>query len=895
MATARDERDFKEEIEAHIRLEADALIEDGMPPEAALASARRRFGNVTKQREQFYESSRFMWLDHLSRDLRYAWRQIRQSPLPTAIIVLSLAVGIGVNTSIFSLTDQALVRPLPVQDPDSLVQLHWEGRFIGGGRGYGSLISHPLFRTLRQTNEMFADLAARSYATVGIDLDGRNERVAAEVVSGSYFRTFGVGPHRGRVLDDQDDEVPGGHPVVVLSYAFWKNELGGDDQLIGQTIRINRTPCTIVGVAAEGFGGTDWALGPALFMPLMMNDLAIGNGRLETPRERFLHVFARLKPGVSRADAQSALAPIFASQLRADMERADWPTHPTPEDIQQYLASELLLLPGSRGHAHIGTRVRDPMIILAVATALLLLLACLNVANLSLARSLARRRVTALQSALGAPRRRLLRAQLIESGLLAALGALVGVALAPWVSRTLLSFLADEGVGKVQLQAGLDLRVLMIAIVTTAIVTLLSGLLPALFASSIHPSHALKQQSSSVAGGFRVRKALVVVQFTLALALLMGAGGFARTLGALKGQGPGFETKDLVSFQVSPRDDGYRLEEGKRLIAAVERELRQHPAFDATSVAAFEILQGGGWGNYVTVDGIDRVVSDVSIEMNSVGAEFFDTLGISMRRGRHFNAEDRNDSSEWGEMRSAVVNHLFAEAYLPDQDPIGARVGFGTRDDVTPSIEIVGVVQGFRDHGLREPAPQIFFSIWERPLTGATFYLRSSQALDSTASLVRQAVARVDPNLKVTELRTLDQRIDLLLRYERMLAALAVAFGAMATFLAMVGLYGVIAFSAESRTKEIGIRIAVGSPPWSAARLMVREALQLAGIGVLIGLPLSWLIGRSIESRLFGVHPMEPSTLAMATLVLTLVCLCASALPALRISRIDPLIALRSE
>jgi predicted permease len=673
----RRDHHFDEEIEAHLHLEADRLIEDGMDPEKARAAARRAFGNVTSSRERFYESGRWMWLDRLAKDVGYALRQMRRSPVATATIILSLALGIGATTALFSLADQALLRVLPVREPERLVQLHWEGLFVVSGMGsvgYGSLVPYLLYRELREEHDVFDDMFARSPADVHLSLGTQSEPVTVEIVTGSYFPALGVKPALGRLLDDADDLQPDAHPVVVLSYDYWRSRLGSDPAIVGREVRINNFPMTVVGVAEQGFHGMDWGTAPALWVPAMMKgQVTPGLNGLVERRTRFLHVFGRLKPGVDREHAEAQLQPWFKAYLRADTEREGWPGA-TDVQLRQYLASNLDLLPAAQGPSETRSQIQQPMLILLAASGLILLLACLNVANLSLARALARRRATALRAALGASRRRIVTEQLVESGLLAAAGCVAGALLAPLVSRTLLSFLPQQGAAGVALSAGLDLRAFSFALAVTALTTLLCGSAPALYAASVGPMEALKQQSSVVAGGLGLRKALVIGQFALALVLLIGAGLFARTLGTLRAQGPGFPTTNLLMFRVHPPSDGVGVEESKPLIRRLLAEVRELPDVERAGVGRWGLLTGGGWGNPVTVAQSDRRIVTEDTGMNAVSPGFFEALGVPVTRGRDFDERDARDDSEW-DLRSVIVNEEFATRYLKDGDPLAARMG----------------------------------------------------------------------------------------------------------------------------------------------------------------------------------------------------------------------------
>ncbi len=888
--TERLDDDFSEEVEAHLRLEADQLIEEGMAPEDAMDAARRAFGNVTQTRERFYESNRRMWLENLLRDGRYALRQMRRSPISTATIVMSLALGIGLNTGIFSLADQTLVRALPVRAPEELVQLHWNGRFVGAGMGSvgsGSLVPYPLYADLRQANDVFVDMLARTTAEVHLRIGDRSEAVPAELVSGSYFSALGIQPAHGRLIGEADDLYEDAHPVVVLSYDTWRLRFGADPEVVGTQLRMNDLPMTVIGVAPQGFRGTDWSMAPGLWIPMAMKARATrGWSGVDERRARFAHVFARLAPDVSREDAAAQLQPWFTSYLRADTEREGWPAV-TEGQMAEYLASKLDVRPGSQGQSRLQRDVQQPMLILMVATGLIFLLACLNVANLSFARVVAGRRATALRSALGASRWRIVGEQLIESGLLAAMGCALGAALAPVVSRGVLTFLE-------RLDATLDGRMLLFAVAITGLTTILSGAAPALYVASVRPVNALKQQTSATAAGFTLRKTLVVGQFVLALILLIGAGLFSRTLGSLRQQGPGYSTTNLMMFSVQPMNDGFEREGTKPLLRELVAAVESLPEVEQAGLAAFEMLTGGGWNNPMTVDVGERIVTDRSHPMNAVSEGFFESLGTPIVKGRDFDERDHFEEFHW-DLRSVIVNEAFVERYLSNTEPIGARLAIGNGPDVVPEIVIVGVVQSFRDTRIRETRPQAFFSLWETRFSGGTFYVRTRTPSEVAGRSIRAAVAKVDPTVTVLSMRTLDDQLDRMLSNERMLATLAGAFAVLATLLAMIGLYAVLSFSAERRTKEMGIRLALGAQRWAAGGLIVREAMVLAVIGFAIALPAALALGRLVESQLFGVQPLDVPKFAGAVAVLMLVCLIASVLPARKVGTMDPLKALRSE
>lgn len=887
----RSHLDEREEVRSHIRIEADRLEAEGLPGEEAMAAARARFG-YTPHLDPLDSSLRPRWFEILFWDTRYAIRRLIASPITSATILVSLVIGIGVNTAIFSLADQALVRSLPVNAPDELVQLEWDGRFIGrGGRGRGSLIPHQLFLDLRADQEVFQDLAARSPGEVTLLSEGRSERVQTELVTGSYFRMLGIRPFLGRLFSEEDDKFPDAHPIVILSHAYWQSRLGGDSTIVGRQLRVNARPMMVVGVAPPDFHGTDWSMAPAIWLPMMMNDLVHEWGRLTERRVRFQHVFARLNPGITGDQAEIALQGWFQRYIRADIQLEGWPGAVSAAEMEEYLASRLRVRPGRQGQATRDADLRKPMLILTAATALLLLLACLNVANLSLAKAVSRQRDTAVRTALGASRHRIMVERLVEAGLLACVGGALGIALAPAVGSWILSFLSVSG-PEMALGSGLDGRALTTALVISVLATLLSGVGPAWFAASARPMGALKVRGGTSIGAIGLRKALVVGQVSLALVFLMGAGLFGKSLHSLRSEGPGFSTDRLVTFTVTPANDGYELLESKRALRRLLGEVQEHPMVSAAGVGIWPMMEGGGWANTVLIEGNRRAETEEPLPMNAVSPGFFEALGAPFILGRAFDSRDVWEEEGWV-IRSAIVSEAFVAQYLPDEYPIGVRIDFGGDQSRVARMEIVGVVRGFHEHQLRDPKPQVFFPIWERTAGTGTFYVRSSSSVESLAPVIRQLVEQVDRRLTVTAMRTFDDQIDRLLVFDRMLAALGRGFAVFATLLGMIGVYAVLSFSAASRTREIGVRVALGAPQGSAARLILGEGMRLGGLGVVIAIPIIWVLGRLIESQLFGVEVVDPGTVIAAVAILLAVVFGAGAIPAWRISRVSPLEAFR--
>jgi predicted permease len=833
-------------------------------------------------------------LAQLGYDVRHAVHGLLRDRAFTLVALLSIGLGAGANSAIFSLVDQALFRQLPVKAPERLVLLNWNAAFIGKGWGSGNLLPYPLYRDLRAENQVFDGLFGRHPTTVYVSVENTAEPAGAEIVTGSYFSVLGVRAALGRLIDESDDLQPGAHPVVVLSFDYWKNRLAGARDIVGRKLLVNNHPMTVIGVAAAGFHGMDWGEVPSLWIPTMMKRQATPDfDWLEDRHGRWLHVFARLKPGITWQQAQAGLQPWFKATLEADTKREGWP-RVTDEQRRRFLASTLEVLPASQGRSDLRGRLERPLLVLLAATALVLLLACLNVANLSLARAFVRRREIALRLALGATGRRIAKEQLVQSGILALGGGALGVFLAPTVTQVLISFLPQE-VSAVDLSSAVNPRVFLFTLGVALTIGVLFGLAPALQSSRAQPVSALKEESSTVAGGIGLRKVLVVGQIALALVLLIGAGLFVRTLASLRGQGPGFATTNLLSFRVDPARIGYGQTQARKLMHDLLVAVRSLPEVESAGLSGAELLRGGSWNASLTIEAERRSVTDRAVHLNAISPDFFRSLGASFISGRDFNERDSRDTKGEDLFRSAIVNESFAKRYFGDRSPLWARLGIGKRPDTRADIEIVGVVKTFSYRGLRETDDQAFFPYFESAISAGGFYVRTRTQSESAFSSIRAAVRQVDPVLPVTGLRTLDDQLDRSLMNERLLAILASAFAALAILLAVVGLYGVMSFVVSRRTREIGIRLALGASRGEAVWLIVREAAIMVAAGLAIALPAVWGLGRLIENQLFGLRATDGSTIAAAAVLIALVALGASALPAMRASSVSPMEALRYE
>jgi predicted permease len=837
-------------------------------------------------------------LSDLGHDARLGLRGLLKDRGFALAALLSIGLGVGANSAIFSLVDQALFRLLPVVEPERLVLLDWRGTFVGYGWGSSNLMSFPFYQQLRAETVVFDGVFGRHPTLVNLAVESTPEPVSAEIVTGSYFEVLGVRPYLGRLIADSDDLQPGAHPVVAVSYDYWRNRLGAARDIIGRTVRVNNHPMTLIGVAEPGFHGIDWGEVPSLWIPTMMKRQATPHfDWLLDRRGRWLHVFGRLKPGITIEEAKAGLQPWFKAMLVDDTRRDDWP-RVSQDQRRRFLASWLDVLPASHGRSDLRRRLERPLAVLLAATALILLLACLNVANLYLARGFARRKEAALQLALGASRGRVARALLVQSGILALGGAALGILLAPVVTHALISFL-PESAAAVDLSSEINLRMFLFAMGLAMLTAVLFGLAPAVQAAGAQPGIVLKEESGTIGTGIGLRKVLVIGQIALALVLLIGAGLFVRTLVTLRAKGPGFITTNQVMVSIDPARNGYSVSEADRLIRSLLDTLRTLPEVESVGLATASLLAGGSWNQPLTLEARERLVTKSVVHCNAVSAGFFETLGVRVIAGRDFNERDSREVESLAgpqvnerAFRSAVINQSLARRYFGDANPVGARLGIGGRPDTKTNVEIVGVVEDFAYRGLREMDDQAFFPYFEGGGRGGTFWLRTRTSSEAATAAVRAAVRQLDPTLPIRA-RTVDDQLDTLLVNERLLASLASAFAAVATLLAVIGVYGVMSFVVTGRTREIGIRLALGASPRATVWLILRDGTTMLIGGIALALPVVWGLGRFIESQLFGVHAMDWPTLTGAAVMIALVALGASGVPVRRAVSVSPVDALR--
>lgn len=844
-------------------------------------------------------------MGNLVNDVHYALRGFRQSPLFFTVAVLSLAFGIGANTAIFSLLDQILLRLLPVKDPNSLVLLTSRGSHYGSNWG-GNALSFPMYQDFSANNKVFSGMFCRFPAATSLGYGGRTERVTAELVSGTYFPVLGVAAALGRTIGPGDDIHPGGHPVVVLSHGFWQTRFAGDPSIVGKSLTVNGQNMTIIGVASPGFDGVELGSMTKVFIPIMMKaQITPGWNGLKERRMRWVNVFGRLKPGVGVKEAKASLQPFMHSILEMEVKM---PAFRTASEYtrQQFLKSYMDVLPGSQGRSYLRQQLSTPLWLLFGITASVLVLACANLANLLLARASARQREVAIRLAVGASRGNIMRQLLVESLLLSAFGAALGLVLAYFADLVLLRiYLPPDPSQRTFISAAPDLRVLLFTLAVMVFTALLFGLMPALRSSKADVSSTLKEEAGAVVGGGNVvlRKLLVTAQVTLSLLLLIGAGLFLKTLSNLRGLGPGFPTERLIGFNIDPTLSGYSNERAKLFYQRLMDDLATIPGVHATALANMRILEDNEWDSSMTVEGYDaKPGKNPEPYMNAISPGYFAALSVPILAGRDFTKKDV-DMVQHGPIADnfsptvAIINEKFAKKYFAGRNPIGLHIGLGSDPGTKTDMQVVGVVKDIKYTNLRDEIPEQAFLPYlaQRRTSGMTVYLRTTVDPTQLMNEARRRVARLDPNVPVYGMRTTDEQIDKSLRTERLVASLSSVFGALATLLAVIGLYGVMAYTVSRRKREIGIRMALGAIQGRVIWMVMKEVILLVAIGVLIAVPAAVALSGIVRNQLFGLAPHDPVTLASSTVVLVFVACLAGFIPALRASKIHPTQALRYE
>jgi predicted permease len=829
----------------------------------------------------------------LQNDLRLAVRGLLRSPLFASVAILSLALGIGANTAIFTLIDQILLRKLPVANPDQLVMLYQEGPHMGSNMG-GRMHSYPIYQEYQKRAEPLAEVLCRRLIATSVSIDNATERLQAEMVSGNYFSLLGVKPAVGRVFNSaEDDRVYQGHPVVVLGYDYWVRRFARDRSVVGKKILVNNYPMTIIGVSAAGFAGLDPARAPQIRVPILMKAVLVPEWEwvgMDDPRTRWVQVFARLKPGQTIESAQAPLQGLFSQIRRHEMTlpgAKDW----SPYMRERFMEGRLHLESAAIGYSNLRNDFSTPLLVLMSMVGLVLLIACANVANLLIARAFMRQREIAVRLSLGALRRQLVRQLLTESLVLSLAGGALGVLLAVFLTSGLLAFVPSDN--PLLIRPTPDLRILAFTLGITLATGIIFGLLPALRASRPDPWTTLKDTVGGIAGPgghLFLRKGLVSAQVALSFLLLFGAGLFVRSLQNLQTTDTGMALDNLVTFQLSPALSGYDAPRTVSFYEQLLERLRSAPGVVSAGLASVAILAGNEWDSTMGVEGhAARDDEDMQAFMNGLSPGYFATMKIPLLEGRDFTRLDAKEQAT-----VAIVNRRFAEHFFKGKSAIGKHVGWGRGPQSKLTIEIVGVVADSLYEGPREGVRrQVFLPNWGK--TSAAFYVRTQTRSDTTYALVRNQVKQLDATMPVYELKTLEAQLDETLLTDRLIAMLAAGFGLLAMMLATIGLYGVMAFVVARRRKELGLRLALGADRTLVLWLVMKEVLVLLAIGLAIGVPAALGLGRYVSSQLYGINPNDPWIAVTTVILLALVSAAAGMIPAHRASRIDPILALRYE
>ena len=829
-------------------------------------------------------------MTRLAQDLFFAVRSFRRSPVFTTVAVLSLALGIGANSAIFTLVDQLILRLLPVRDPEQIVILSGQGRHYGGNNGRNAL-AYPMYQDLRDRNTVFASMMCRYRFSMIVTVGQETELGAGELVSGNYFPLLGVRAAAGRVFTAADDLQAGAHPYAVLSYGYWQSRFAGNPSVLGQTIRVNNYPLTITGVAQPGFEGIEPGLPARIFVPMAMAaNVRPGFTSMFDRRQRWVNVYGRLKPGMSLAQAQAGLQPLFHQIIDAEVKMPAF-RNATSYDKEQFLRMWLRVAPGGQGNTNLRRLYERPLWVLMGVTGFVLLIACANLASLLTARAAARQKEIAIRLAMGSSRGRMIRQLLTESIVLAAAGGATGILLAAAMVRGLLAFLPVTFFAY-SIAANPDPRVMCFTCLLALATGVAFGLVPALQSTRPDIAPTLKEQAGGVAGGAGVglRKMLVTAQVSLSLLLLIGAGLFARSLSNLRYLNPGFQTGNLIQFGITPGWLGYSNGHARAFYRRTRERLSVLPGVRAVGLASMAVLNGSDWENGITIEGYQaKPGEDMGPHFNAVSPGYADALGIHLLAGRWFTEKD-----DFGAPKVAVVNESFARHYFGSGVAVGRRFGVGTDPGTRIDTEIVGVVNDTRYESLRDEMPRLIYVCNQQINQGSQWvYLRTERDPDSTFGAVRAAMRELNPSLPIENLKTLERQLDESLVTERMIAALCAAFGALATLLAVMGLYGVMAFLVTRRAREIGIRMALGAQRANVTWLVMREVLVLVACGIAAGVPLALALTGLVRAQLYGIEPGDPRSLALAALVLAAVSILAGYLPARRAASYDPVRVLR--
>lgn len=828
-------------------------------------------------------------------------RGMVRTPVFSGIAILSLALGIGANTAMFSLLDQFLLRTLPVKNPEQLVFLYHPGPAQGSvssDESGGPSFSYPMFREMQaeiQSGQTpFIGLAGARAMEASIAFRDSALPGTEHLVSGNYFELLGVRPAMGRLFTEGDDRTEGGHPVVVLSYNYWISRFGGDVSALNQTVIVNAYPMTIVGVAQKGFIGERLGSPPDIYAPISMKKTLTPDWDAFRDRKNYwITLFGRVKPGVTLPQADTAINAIYRGQLEKDIQLLKQPSQTL---LQRFRAKKILLRPGQYGRGGLREEGREPLLLLLGMTTMVLLISCANVANLQLARAAARTKEIAVRLAMGASRPQLIRQLLLEACLLAVAGGALGLGAAYWILRAIIVALPASSGMQSALTPSLDLRVLLFCLGVSLLTGLAFGLFPALQSTRPDLVPTLKSQSGqtgSTGSANRFRKSLVTAQVAISLLLLICAGLFARTLANLSSIDLGLKVDHLLTFSLSPKLNKYTDQGAAQLYDQLTERLAAIPGARLVSAASTPAIAGDTSSGNITVEGYVPTTDEAAdSNIDAVGPDYFRTMGTPLIAGREFTRADNLAAP-----KVAVVNEAFVRHFLPNQNPLGRHFAHGGGDKTKPDIEIVGVVKDAKYADMREAPPRAYYTPYRQSQRqdDLYFYLRTAIEPEQIAAQIRREVAALDSNLPIRDLKTMQNQIEENLFAERLLSQLTESFAGLATLLAAIGLYGVLAYNVSRRTREIGIRMALGAEAGHVRGLVIREVVFILAIGTAVGLLSAAGAGRLIRTQLYGLQYWDPAVYLSAAAVLWGIALAAAYIPSRRATKVDPMVALRYE
>jgi putative ABC transport system permease protein len=890
-------RDVDTELDAHLYLAIQENRKAGMPDAEARRQAFLKLGGLEQTKELIREQQSLPIFESLSQDTRFALRLLKKSPAFAAVAVFSLALGIGANTAIFSVMRQILLQRLPVTHPEQLVLLYSPGPrdgHVSSDEGDGSeSFSYPMYLDLRDKISVFSGLAAKADFPVSLAIHGQTERADAELVSGNYFETLQVRPALGRLIEPSDTPAPGSNPIVVLDYGYWQKRFGGDPSVLNQTVQVNEQPMTIVGVVQPGFTGIKVGSISNLYIPITMKPIVTPATENQNHRGLMNHddywskLIGRLRPGLSPSQAATAIAPTYHALLENEL---PFNSGLSDREKKEFVQRQIILRDGSRGRPLLEISTRSQLLTLMGMVALVLFITCANVAGLLTARGTARQKEISIRLSLGASRWRLIRQLVIESCLLALLGAVVGLVLAHWVASTLVHYASAHNIAD-GLSAAINLPVLLFTFLLALLCGIFFGVVPAVASTRLQLASSLKEQAGAIAyarSQARLRQVLVISQVALTLLLVTVSCGFVRSLYNLKNTDLGFRPDHILQFSIAPTLNGYNKDRSLAFYSELDRKLAVLPGVRSLSAAELPLMNDQDGSSTVTLAGYNDTPD---VERNSVGPGHFSNLGIPLLQGREFTVTDTAASA-----KVAIVNETLAKQYFPTGQALGKLMKFG--GGLGPlDTQIVGVVRDSHHSDINEKVRPFIYTPYTqaRGLSSLTYYLRTSNDPAALATTVRGTVTELDASLPVYGVRTFEEQINERLSSSRLLAVLALAFGSLAALLAAMGIYALLAYTVAQRTRDIGVRMALGAAPKRVALLILSDIARLAIAGILLGIPLAYAAGKVVDSMLFNVHSFALPSLSVALLALATTAAAAAYLPARRAAQVDPIIALRYE